>query len=67
MFSAIKRFASSKNDGNVPNISNSSKPPGLQTMSTSLQKKFARGVQYNSKYIIILVSVLIVFNKIIFQ
>jgi len=25
-------------------------PPGMQTMGASLQKRFARGVQYNSKY-----------------
>lgn len=49
MFSAIKRFTGSKTDGNVANVPNNSKPSGLQTMSTSLQKKFARGVQYNSK------------------
>ena len=24
-------------------------PPGMQTMGASLQKRFARGVQYNSK------------------
>lgn len=53
MFSAIKRFTSSKNEGSLVNVStNSNKPPGLQTMSTSLQKKFARGVQYNSMYAI---------------
>jgi len=26
-------------------------PPGMQTMGASLQKRFAKGVQYNSKYI----------------
>ena len=25
-------------------------PPGMQTMGASLQKRFARGVQYNSEY-----------------
>jgi len=24
-------------------------PPGMQTMGASLQKRFAKGVQYNSK------------------
>jgi hypothetical protein len=29
-------------------------PPGLQTMGANLQRKFAKGVQYNSKYQILL-------------
>lgn len=47
MFSAFKRLAN-KGDG-IPNGSIPSKrTPNHQTMSTSLQRKFARGVQYNS-------------------
>ncbi|CAH1176228.1 unnamed protein product [Phaedon cochleariae] len=52
MFSAIKRFGKGKGDSN-PNCSNNgSRPPSHQTMSTTLQKKFARGVQYNMKIVI---------------
>lgn len=47
MFSAIKRFASK---GDSPqNVGGSLRPPGHQAMSSSLQRRFARGVQYNSK------------------
>ncbi|CAG9767250.1 unnamed protein product [Ceutorhynchus assimilis] len=49
MFSAIKRFAS-KGDGASNNLA--SKSPNVHAMSSSLQKKFAKGVQYNMKIII---------------
>ncbi|KAF4523935.1 hypothetical protein B566_EDAN011189 [Ephemera danica] len=54
MFSAWKRLTG-KNDPNSTNngaFSPNEIKPGLQTMSSSLQKKFARGVQYNMKIII---------------
>lgn len=44
MFSAFKRFAG-KSDGVVT----PSPRPAHQSMPTNLQKKFAKGVQYNSK------------------
>jgi len=47
MFSALKRLTG-RNEGAA-----GSTPPsrhGLQSMSHNLQRKFARGVQYNSKY-----------------
>lgn len=44
MFSAFKRLAG-KGDGQQ---GVSGMPPGHQTMSTQLQRKFARGIQYNS-------------------
>ncbi|XP_012056539.1 PREDICTED: rab-like protein 6 [Atta cephalotes] len=47
MFSAIKRLAG-KSDG----ISNASPRPAHQSMPTNLQRKFAKGVQYNMKIII---------------
>lgn len=47
MFSAFKRLAS-KGDGTPNGSIPSSRAPNHQTMSTSLQRKFARGVQYNS-------------------
>ncbi|CAG9865455.1 unnamed protein product [Phyllotreta striolata] len=50
MFSAIKRLAS-KGDGPINN-GPASRPSSHQTMSSSLQKKFARGVQYNMKIVI---------------
>ncbi|KAG5886477.1 hypothetical protein JTB14_026737 [Gonioctena quinquepunctata] len=51
MFSAIKRLTS-KGDGSPNNSVISTRPPGHQTMSSSLQKKFAKGVQYNMKIVI---------------
>ncbi|RZC37958.1 Ras and/or Miro domain containing protein [Asbolus verrucosus] len=47
MFSAIKRFTS-KGDGSPNNSTVISRPPSHQAMSSSLQRKFARGVQYNN-------------------
>lgn len=44
MFSAIKKLASSKSDAIQGNGSATAVP-----MSGSLQKKFSRGVQYNSE------------------
>lgn len=41
MFSALKRLAGKENNNNGA-------PPGHQTMSHNLQRKFAKGVQYNS-------------------
>ncbi|KAJ8921949.1 hypothetical protein NQ315_008583 [Exocentrus adspersus] len=49
MFSAIKRLTS-KGDGTPSN--STARPPSHQTMSSSLQRKFARGVQYNMKIVI---------------
>ncbi|KRT79575.1 ADP ribosylation factor [Oryctes borbonicus] len=51
MFSAFKRFTG-KGDGPVVSTSTPSRPPGHQAMSSSLQRKFAKGVQYNMKIII---------------
>ena len=47
MFSAFKRLAG-KSDG----VSNVSPRPAHQSMPTTLQRKFAKGVQYNMKIII---------------
>lgn len=49
MFSAFKRLTSKTNDLQTPqNV-----PPETagHTMSGSLQKKFSRGVQYNSEFV----------------
>lgn len=47
MFSAIKRLTT-KGDGSPNNTLSGGRPPSHQAMSSSLQRKFARGVQYNS-------------------
>lgn len=47
MFSALKRLTG-RGDGNETG----SPRPGHQTMSANLQRKFAKGVQYNSKFIL---------------
>ena len=50
MFSALKRFTSK---GDVPvGSATVCRPPGHQTMSAHLQKRFAKGVHYNSKHIL---------------
>ncbi|XP_071438626.1 rab-like protein 6 isoform X2 [Hetaerina americana] len=52
MFSALKRLTG-KADGGGTGVTGTPGPrPGLQAMSHSLQRKFARGVQYNMKIII---------------
>lgn len=48
MFSALRKLATNtKNEGTNKSPTNSNGP---QTMAASLQKKFAKGVHYNSKY-----------------
>lgn len=47
MFSVFKKLKSAKAEDE-----NNGTPKGLQTMSQSLQKKFAKGVQYNMKIVI---------------
>lgn len=44
MFSALKRLTSKTENGSIPGTS-----PGHHTMSQNLQRKFAKGVQYNSE------------------
>ncbi|XP_044762399.1 rab-like protein 6 [Coccinella septempunctata] len=51
VFSAIKRFTS-KGDGSSGNNTTSPRPQSHQSMSTVLQKRFSRGVQYNMKIVI---------------
>lgn len=52
MFSAIKKaFGRDDESGKNGTIGNRSEPPGIQQMDTSLQRRFARGIQYNSKKI----------------
>lgn len=51
MFSAFKRLAG-KSDG----VGNVSPRPAHQSMPTTLQRKFAKGVQYNSEYITLILN-----------
>jgi len=50
MFTSLKKWV--KNEENTPK-SALSHPPGMQTMRSDLQRKFAKGVQYNSEYSIV--------------
>ena len=52
MFSALKRLVSNQ-DGRSLGEDEFSKncPSGVRSMDHSLQRRFAKGVQYNSKYI----------------
>ena len=45
MFSAFRKLTGRAAEGSA----NTTSPPGMQTMAASLQRRFARGVQYNSK------------------
>ncbi|XP_030853601.1 rab-like protein 6 isoform X2 [Strongylocentrotus purpuratus] len=47
MFSALKKLVTNEQGETRPNI-----PSGMQAMGVSLQRKFARGVQYNMRVII---------------
>lgn len=47
MFSALKKLVTNEQGETRPNI-----PSGMQAMGLSLQRKFARGVQYNMRVII---------------
>lgn len=44
MFTALKKLVGSNEAKGLP-------PPGVQAMGQSLQRKFAKGVQYNSKFL----------------
>lgn len=44
MFTALKKLVGSNEAKGIP-------PPGVQAMGQSLQRKFAKGVQYNSKFL----------------
>lgn len=59
MISAIKRLAG-KSDG----VGNASPRPAHQSMPTNLQRKFAKGVQYNSKYMCVCVCTLDVDDRV---
>lgn len=48
MFSAIKKWAKGGNED-----SKLSTPMGVRAMGQALQRKFARGIQYNSKLFLI--------------
>lgn len=57
MFSALKRLTGKAEGGNnVPR-------PGHLSMSHSLQRKFAKGVHYNSKYSKIIKVLTQIWNK----
>ncbi|XP_040298304.1 rab-like protein 6 isoform X2 [Bufo bufo] len=48
MFSALKKLVGSE----VPNLRDKNIPAGLQSMNQALQRRFAKGVQYNMKIVI---------------
>ena len=45
MFSALRKLTGRSPDA----ATNPTSPPGMQTMAAALQRRFARGVQYNSE------------------
>lgn len=50
MFSALRKLTSrNSGDGVTPTACAAVPGGGVQTMAASLQRRFARGVQYNSK------------------
>ena len=53
MFSALRKLTNRNSNGEQGSAQSGSHAPntggGVQTMAVSLQRKFARGVQYNSK------------------
>ena len=55
MISALKKFAR-KNDEAAK--TRPSMPTGVSSMGQSLQRKFGRGVQYNSMYLFVCYSIL---------
>lgn len=46
MFSALRKLAGKGADSHE----NAAAPPGMHSMAPSLQRRFARGVQYNSEF-----------------
>ena len=46
MFSALRKLTGRGVEGSATTTS----PPGMQAMAASLQRRFARGIQYNSKH-----------------
>lgn len=69
MFSAFKRLAGKSGDGlsnasgNSSGGNNSTSPrPAHHAMPTNLQRKFAKGVQYNSKFFFIYLSIYFLAN-----
>ena len=51
--SLFRKLLGDKQDGG-PGKGGNTTPPGLQTMGAQLQRKFAKGVQYNSKLLLTL-------------
>ena len=52
MFSALKKLAHRSPDVPGSGITSSAAPSGVNAMNVALQKKFARGVNYNLKLIL---------------
>ncbi|KAI1289441.1 Rab-like protein 6 [Halotydeus destructor] len=54
MFTAIKKLVANNQNGkgDVANHSNGYRGGGVQKMNTDLQRKFARGIQYNMKIVL---------------
>ena len=51
MISALKKFARKNEDKTHPAM-----PSGVSSMGQSLQRKFGRGVQYNSMYLFVFIA-----------
>ena len=54
--SLFRKLLGDKQDGG-PGKGGNTTPPGLQTMGAQLQRKFAKGVQYNSMFTVKILNI----------
>ena len=52
MFNSLKKWVNK----NEEEVAKPAPPAGMQTMRSELQRKFAKGIQYNSKFYILILD-----------